>query len=74
MEEQKGKAGRQGDLDIADLQDDPELQSIYSDRLAALQKEAEKRQRKLRAGHGELGDIQVRAQVELPCVHSLSCS
>lgn len=55
------QANRQGydEVDIAELQDDPDLERIYADRLAAMQKEAEKRAKKIRQGHGELTDLKV---------------
>ena len=59
LEANKVQQAGHDDLDMAELQDDPELQSIYSDRLAAMQKEAERRQKQQRAGHGELTDVKV---------------
>ena len=48
------------ELDIAELQDDPDLEAIYADRLASMQKEAEKRAKKVRQGFGELSEIKVQ--------------
>ena len=45
-------------VDIDDLLDDPELERLHSERLAALQKEAEKRVVLERKGHGEYQELQ----------------
>lgn len=41
------------DLDLEDLRGDPDLEKLHRDRLAELQREAEKRQVQQRRGHGE---------------------
>ena len=40
-----------------DLLDDPELERLHAERLAALQREAEKRAQLQRKGHGELQEV-----------------
>lgn len=40
-------------VDVDDLLDDPELERLHAERLAALQREAEKRAAMQRKGHGE---------------------
>eukprot|EP00884_Botryococcus_braunii_P002329 jgi/Botrbrau1/12097/Bobra.0186s0020.1 len=45
------------DIDIDDLLDDPELERLHAERLACMQKEAEKRAKLQRRGHGELQEI-----------------
>jgi hypothetical protein len=49
-----GAAAQSRDIDIDDLLDDPELERLHAERLAAMQKEAEKRAALQRKGHGEL--------------------
>ena len=51
-------------LDVDDLLDDPELERLHAERLAAMQREAEKRVQLQRKGHGEL------QEVCLKCSHS----
>ncbi|BDA51026.1 Thioredoxin domain-containing protein 9 [Coccomyxa sp. Obi] len=46
------------DVDVDDLLDDPELERLHAERLAAMQKEAEKRMILQRKGHGELQEVQ----------------
>ncbi|KAJ4950204.1 hypothetical protein NE237_027036 [Protea cynaroides] len=45
------------DVDLEELMDDPELEKLHADRIAALKKEAEKRQALKRQGHGEYREI-----------------
>ncbi|KAF8018705.1 hypothetical protein BT93_H3567 [Corymbia citriodora subsp. variegata] len=45
------------DVDLDELMDDPELEKLHADRIAALKKEAEKRQALKRQGHGEYREI-----------------
>ena len=45
------------DVDIDDLLDDPELERLHAERLASLQREAEKRAVLQRKGHGELQEV-----------------
>ncbi|XP_030523979.1 thioredoxin domain-containing protein PLP3B [Rhodamnia argentea] len=45
------------EVDLDELMDDPELEKLHADRIAALKKEAEKRQALKRQGHGEYREI-----------------
>lgn len=45
------------EVDIDDLLDDPELERLHAERLASLQREAEKRAVLQRKGHGELQEV-----------------
>ncbi|BBN18203.1 hypothetical protein MPTK1_8g00610 [Marchantia polymorpha subsp. ruderalis] len=45
------------DLDLDELMDDPELERLHAERIAALKKEAEKRQVLARKGHGEFREV-----------------
>ncbi|MED6170521.1 Thioredoxin domain-containing protein plp3b [Stylosanthes scabra] len=45
------------EVDLDDLMDDPELEKLHADRIAALKKEAEKRQEWKKKGHGEYREI-----------------
>ncbi|XP_070052269.1 thioredoxin domain-containing protein PLP3B-like isoform X2 [Nicotiana tomentosiformis] len=45
------------DIDLDELMDDPELEKLHADRIAALKKEAEKRQALKTQGHGEYREI-----------------
>ncbi|KAK4486013.1 hypothetical protein RD792_008675 [Penstemon davidsonii] len=45
------------EVDLDDLMDDPELEKLHADRIAALKKEAEKRQKLKMQGHGEYREI-----------------
>lgn len=45
------------EVDLDELMDDPELEKLHAERIAALKKEAEKRQALKRVGHGEYRDI-----------------
>lgn len=45
-------------VDIDDLLDDPELERLHAERLYALQKEAERRMRLQRKGHGEYQEVE----------------
>lgn len=51
---QQVTTGPSRDIDIDELLDDPELERLHADRLASMQKEAEKRAKLQRRGHGEL--------------------
>lgn len=46
-----------GEVDLDELMNDPELEKLHSDRIAALKKEAEKRQALERKGHGEYREV-----------------
>ncbi|KAL2607965.1 hypothetical protein R1flu_026538 [Riccia fluitans] len=56
-EHSKSSTRVQDDLDLDDLMDDPELERLHAERIAALKKEAEKRQVLARKGHGEYREI-----------------
>ncbi|KAF6175681.1 hypothetical protein GIB67_022683 [Kingdonia uniflora] len=45
------------EVDLDELMDDPELEKLHADRIAALKKDAEKRQALQRKGHGEYRQI-----------------
>ncbi|CAA6665083.1 unnamed protein product [Spirodela intermedia] len=45
------------EVDLDELMDDPELERLHADRIAALKKEAEKREALKRQGHGEYREI-----------------
>lgn len=45
------------DVDLDELLDDPELEKLHIQRLAALKRDAEKRQELQRKGHGEYRDV-----------------
>ncbi|KAF3440712.1 hypothetical protein FNV43_RR18998 [Rhamnella rubrinervis] len=45
------------EVDLDDLMDDPELEKLHADRIAALKKEAEKREALKKQGHGEYREI-----------------
>ncbi|XP_031093760.1 thioredoxin domain-containing protein PLP3A [Ipomoea triloba] len=45
------------DIDLDELMDDPELEKLHADRIAALKKETEKRQELKKQGHGEYREI-----------------
>ncbi|KAJ6796222.1 thioredoxin domain-containing protein PLP3B-like isoform X1 [Iris pallida] len=45
------------EVDLDELLDDPELEKLHADRVAALKKEAEKREVLKRQGHGEYREI-----------------
>ncbi|XP_077224939.1 thioredoxin domain-containing protein PLP3B-like [Tasmannia lanceolata] len=45
------------EVDLDELMDDPELEKLHADRIAALKREAEKRQALKKHGHGEYREI-----------------
>ncbi|XP_052179155.1 thioredoxin domain-containing protein PLP3A-like isoform X2 [Diospyros lotus] len=45
------------EVDLDELMDDPELEKLHSERIAALKKEAEKRQTLKNRGHGEYREV-----------------
>ncbi|KAG4169054.1 hypothetical protein ERO13_A12G062700v2 [Gossypium hirsutum] len=45
------------EVDLDELMDDPELEKLHADRIAALKKEAEKREALKRQGHGDYREI-----------------
>ncbi len=57
-------------VDVDDLLDDPELERLHAERLAVMQKEAEKRMILQRKGHGELQEVQHLHDNILPGPHT----
>ena len=51
-------------VNVEELLDDPELEHLYAERVAAMQKEAEKRAKLKRQGHGEFQEVQVWSQLK----------
>ncbi|PWA66811.1 phosducin-like protein [Artemisia annua] len=45
------------EVDLDELMDDPELEKLHADRIAALKREAEKRQSLTKKGHGEYREV-----------------
>ncbi|OIW09837.1 hypothetical protein TanjilG_20544 [Lupinus angustifolius] len=45
------------EVDLDELMDDPELEKLHADRIAALKKEAEKREAWKKKGHGEYREV-----------------
>ncbi|KAL6566231.1 Thioredoxin domain-containing protein plp3b [Orobanche gracilis] len=45
------------EVDLDELMDDPELEKLHADRIASLKKEAEKRKKLKKQGHGEYREI-----------------
>ncbi|KAL9271052.1 Thioredoxin domain-containing protein [Drosera capensis] len=45
------------EVDLDELMDDPELEKLHAERIASLKKEAEKREAKVRQGHGEYREV-----------------
>jgi hypothetical protein len=45
------------DVDLDELMDDPELEKLHAERINALKREAEKRQKLQQKGHGEYREI-----------------
>lgn len=58
LDKEKSQASSSNDeVDLDELMDDPELEKLHADRIAALKKEAEKRQVLQMKGHGEYREI-----------------
>lgn len=57
QEKAQASSSANNDIDLDELMDDPELEKLHADRIAALKKEAEKRQALKRQGHGEYREI-----------------
>lgn len=58
LDKEKAQASSSNDeVDLDELMDDPELEKLHADRIAALKKEAEKRQVLQMKGHGEYREI-----------------
>lgn len=49
--------GHERDIDMQQLAEDPELERLHADRIAQLQREAERRAELSRKGHGEYQDV-----------------
>lgn len=52
-----GQAPVHEDVDLDELLDDPELEKLHAERLAALKKDAEQRRELQQKGHGEYRDV-----------------
>lgn len=57
QEKAQASASMNQEVDLDDLMDDPELEKLHADRIAALKKEAEKRENLKKQGHGEYREI-----------------
>ncbi|MCO5569585.1 hypothetical protein L7F22_023300 [Adiantum nelumboides] len=59
MEQEKAKASASmhQEVDLDDLMNDPELESLHAERIAALKQETEKRQALEKKGHGDYQDV-----------------
>lgn len=59
LTQQKSQASSSAheEVDLDELMDDPELEKLHADRIAALKKEAEKREAMKKQGHGEYREI-----------------
>ncbi|MCO5579014.1 hypothetical protein L7F22_032865 [Adiantum nelumboides] len=59
MEQEKAKASASmhQEVDLDDLMNDPELESLHAERIAALKQETEKRQALEKKGHGDYRDV-----------------
>ena len=53
-----------GAVDVEELLTDPELEHLYAERVAAMQKESEKRAQLKRKGHGEYQEVEVRSPLD----------
>lgn len=56
-EKAQGSSSVNQEVDLDELMDDPELEKLHADRIAALKKEAEKREAWKRKGHGEYKEV-----------------
>ncbi|GLU19848.1 hypothetical protein SLE2022_360730 [Rubroshorea leprosula] len=57
QEKAQASSSNNEEVDLDELMDDPELEKLHADRIAALKKEAEKREALKRQGHGEYREI-----------------
>ncbi|XVF62097.1 hypothetical protein PTKIN_Ptkin08bG0190100 [Pterospermum kingtungense] len=57
QEKAQSSTSNNQEVDLDELMDDPELEKLHADRIAALKKEAEKREALTRQGHGEYREI-----------------
>ncbi|KAK9794353.1 hypothetical protein WJX73_000878 [Symbiochloris irregularis] len=58
LENEKAGSRTHDAVAMQELMKDPELEHLYAERLASMQKEAEKRAKLERKGHGELQEVQ----------------
>jgi hypothetical protein len=59
--------GHERDIDMQQLAEDPELERLHADRIAQLQREAERRAELSRKGHGEYQDVSEGDFLEVGC-------
>lgn len=57
QEKAQASGSNNEEVDLDDLMDDPELEKLHADRIAALKTEAEKRQALKKQGHGEYREV-----------------
>ncbi|KAG5050896.1 hypothetical protein JHK85_003414 [Glycine max] len=57
QEKTQGSSSVHEEVDLDELMDDPELEKLHADRIAALKKEAEKREEWKKKGHGEFREV-----------------
>ena len=57
-EEQERLANQVDDVDVNDLVDDPELERLHNEKLAAMQREHEARMKMQSKGHGEYQEVE----------------
>ncbi|CAI0427687.1 unnamed protein product [Linum tenue] len=57
LAQEKAQPSANQEIDLDELMDDPELEKLHADRIAALKREAEKRESLKRQGHGEYREI-----------------
>ncbi|KAK9285673.1 hypothetical protein L1049_024872 [Liquidambar formosana] len=57
QEKAQASSSNNQEVDLDELMDDPELEKLHADRIAALKKEAEKRQELKKQGHGEYREV-----------------
>lgn len=69
--EQQKTTGPSRDIDVDDFLDDPELERLHAERLASMQKEAERRAKMQQKGHGELQVAFARPMVGLDTMTAL---
>ncbi len=57
IDDERPREQGHSNVDVDDLLDDPELEKLHADRIAALKQEAEKRAELVRKGHGKYEEI-----------------
>lgn len=57
QEKTQASSSANDEVDLDELMDDPELEKLHAERIAALKKEVEKRQEMKKQGHGEYREI-----------------